>query len=241
MRVFVLLFLSLLVSIPAFAHEDGDALLNKVVFRLSSEQWVSTKTALVSIGVNASVNESGLEQIQDAVLKKVSQLASQGDWHILSFDRSVDQSGLEKVRILAQARLPASALTSLRDKTKAMSKPGETYSLDNVQFTPSEDELRAANVALRGNIYQQAKEELDRLNKVYPDQKYYVHNVDFVSMVEPEPVPIMPQNAFMQASVRVAGASPALAVGDKLILSATVIVASNPPMASEHPLIKNIT
>ncbi len=237
MRLWILL-LGLILATPVFAHEDGDALLNKVVLKLSSEQWVATKTALVTIGINASVSESDLDKIQDQVLKKVSEFSSQGEWHIVSFDRNEDQSGMEKIRISAQARLPASALTTLREKAKAMSKPGETYTLDNVQFVPSEDELRAANTLLRSNIYQQAKEELDRLNKLYPDQKYYVHNVDFVGLLEPIPQPILPQNAFVQMRVVGAAASP-LAVGDKLELSATVVLAAAP--AADHTLIKNIT
>lgn len=241
MRWLVLLFVSFLMTSPAWAYNDGDAILNKVIVKLSSEQWVTTKTALVTIGVNASVNENDLSKIQDNVLKNVSPLSSQSDWHVISFDRSVDQSGLEKVKISVQARLPSSALTSLREKTKTMSKPGETYTVDNVQFTPSEDEIRAASVTLRSNIYQQAKEELDRINKLYPDQKYYVHKIDFVGELQPFPIPMPLEQTNAMVQMRAVGASATndLAVGDKMQVSATIVFAAMP--LGDHSLIKNIT
>ncbi|MDR3477697.1 MAG: hypothetical protein P4M14_06670 [Gammaproteobacteria bacterium] len=241
MRIFAAIILSMLMTFPAWAMGDlpgiQDALLNRVSLRLSAEQYVTTKSALVTVGVNAGVNDTGLEKIQDAVLKKLNGLSGAGEWHITSFDRSQDQSGLEKVVISAQARLPSSALVGLRDKTKSMSKPGETYTLDNVEFTPSEDEIRAANISLRGMVYQQAKDEVDRLNKMYPDQKYYIHNIDFVgNLITPQPIMPMMQMNMSRAAVASASA-PGLAVGNKVELSAIVVLAS----MTDHGLIKNIT
>lgn len=242
MRLFAALVLGFFVSASAWASDNGlsDALVNKVTLKLSSEQYVTTKTALVTVGVNAGVNDAGLEKIQDSVLKKLNGLSSAGEWHIVSFDRSQDQSGLEKVQISAQARMPSSALTNLRQKTKDMSQPGETYTLDNVEFTPSEDEIRAANIQLRGMIYQQAKDEVDRLNKAYSDQKFFVHHIDFVNMFIPQPMPMMQANV-MRAGMAVAAASQSnLAVGNKVTTEATVTLGSLSPL-SDHGLIKSIT
>jgi uncharacterized protein YggE len=224
-----LLLLAATFVIPsAWAQDSGDmvALLNKVTVRLTAEQYVPTKTALVSVGVSASVTEAGLQNIQDDILKKLTSLSDQGEWHITAFDRSQDQSGLEKVQISAQARLPSAALTSLRDKSKTMSKPGQTFTVDNVEFTPSDDEMRAANTALRSVIYQQAKDEADRLNKAYPDQKYYVHDVNFLDLMM-APGPIMPMNAMVMRGNN-QSFSPKLSVGDKLIINATVVLAAMP-------------
>jgi hypothetical protein len=243
MRIFAAILLSLMMTVPAWAMGDlpgiQDALMNRISIRLSAEQYVTTKTALVTVGINAGVSDSGLEKIQDEVLKKLNTLSSAGEWHITSFDRSQDQSGLEKVVISAQARLPSAALVGLRDKTKSMSKPGETFTVDNVEFTPSEDEIRAANILLRNTIYQQAKEEVDRLNKMNPDQKYYIHNIDFVgNIISPQPMMPMVQNAYMaKTAMSSMGGAPSLAVGNKVELSAIVVLASMP----DHGLLKNIT
>lgn len=208
-------------------NQDANFILNKVTTRFSAEQYVATKTALVTVGISAGVNDTGLQTIQDEVLKKLNDLSNKGEWHIISFDRSLDPSGLEKVQMQGQARLPSSALSNLRDKAKAMSKPGETFTLDNVEFTPSAQELRDANTALRGDIYQQAKDEVDRLNKIYSDEKYYVYDVNFINNF------IAPMAMPMNAMVRMGNMAPEsngnnLAVGGKLTLNATVVLAAIP-------------
>lgn len=222
MRKWSLALFTLFFMIPAWSDTNIEALLNNVTLRLTSEQWVTTKTALVTVGINVSVSDNDLSKAQGRIMDKLNQLAK-ADWHILSFDRSQDQSGLEKVQASAQARLSSNELAGLRDKAKNISKPGETFTLDNVQFTPTEDEVRSANTVLRNNIYQQAKLELDQLNKLYPDQKYYIHQINFVSEVTPMP---MAQGKY--AAMNAAVTSAPLDVGDKLRLSALVVLSSAP-------------
>jgi hypothetical protein len=228
MRAVVVGLLSLLFSGATWADHQ-DALLNQITLQVTAEQWVPTKTALVSVGVNAAVNDSALETIQDALLRKLNTVSSLGEWHIISYERSLDKSGLEHLQITAQARLPMAALTGIRDKVKSVSKPGETFSVDDIQFTPSMQELRDANTALRNDIYQQVKDELARISKLYPEQKYYVHEVNFnVGLMPPGP---MPMNAMMQA--KAGGGS--FAVGDKLVLRATAVLGS----MAEPAVVKN--
>lgn len=225
MRVIYLLLISFFVSLNAWADNSFEPLLNTVTLELNAEQWVTTQTALVSVGVNATVTGGGLEKIQSTVLSKLNQI-SKGEWHIISFNRSLSQSGLEQVQISAQARLPSSDLGGLRDKAKAMTKPGETYTLDNVEFIPSENELRAANTSLRNVIYQQAKNEIDALNKVNPEQHYYIHNIDFVGRVTPPtPQPMMYKVGGVGS---MASNAANISVGNKLFITATVVLASAP-------------
>ncbi len=224
MRKIVSVLAGLFLMLPAWADVNLEPLLNKVTLQLSAEQWVTTKTALVTVGINASVSDSDVGKIQSTILDKLNQLTGKAEWHIISFDRSQDQSGLEKVQVSAQARLPESALSGIRDKAKSMSKPGETFTLDNVQFTPSDDELRTANTTLRENIYQQAKVELDQLNKQYPDQKFYLHQINFMGELTPGPMP----QVMAKFSNGIGAASNNLSVGDKMRITATIVLAAAP-------------
>lgn len=227
MRGIFLTILSLFITIPAWADVSYEPLLNTITLQLNAEQWVTTKTALVTVGVNASVSGNALEKTQSQVLSKLNQISNKGEWHIVAFNRSLDQSGLERVQISAQARLLSSDLSGLRDKAKAISIPGETYTLDNVDFTPSADEFRDANNNLRNDIYQQAKTEIANLNKIYPDQKYYLHSANFIGNAIPVP---MAENAMYMRVGAVASApvKTNLAVGNKLNVSASVVIASAP-------------
>ena len=184
-----------------------------------------TKTALVTVVVNAALTDQGIDKIQTDVMQKLSQVAKT-DWHVVAFNRQQDKTGLESVTIRAQARVMQSDMSGMRSGAKTISKPGETFSIDNVEFTPTEDETRAANSALRNDIYQQAKRELDVLNNTYPAQKYYLHQIDFMQT----PI-VMPMASAMYTK---SAASP-LSVGNKAELQATVVLASMPELPTNLP------
>lgn len=225
MKKLYLFIFSCLLSAFTWAGVDVGPLINKVTLQLQAEQWITTKTALVYVAVNASVSDQSIGNVQLEVLDKLKKLSDKGEWHVMSFNRQLDQSGLESIQILAQARLPQADLSGLRDRAKSISKPGETFTISNVQFVPSDEELRQANSMLRNNLYAQAKAEIDILNKTYPEQKYYLYSIDF--MTQPvSPAPMM--NAMAMQKTMVAGASSSLPVGDKTVVQATVVIASMP-------------
>lgn len=233
MKKFGMFVMAFMVSLPVWAEVNLEPLLNKVTLQLNTEQWLTTKTALVNVSVNASVTDQGIEKVQAEVINKLNQLSNKGEWHLLSFNRSQDQSGLESIQILAQARLAQTELSGMRDKAKSISIPGEKFTIDSVQFTPSEDEVRQANVVLRNNIYQQAKAEIDALNKQYPEQKYYLHNIDFVSQSPVEAVPMAANVMNMQKISTDRSIAPPLSIGNKLQLQAMVVVAAMPDVVAQ--------
>jgi hypothetical protein len=223
---------AMILSTLGWAEDNGGSRLNTVTLSLHAEQWLTTKSAVVNVSINASVADQGIEKVRSNVMQKLQQIAGKGEWHIVSFNRQQDQSGLESIQMSAQARLEQADLTGLRDKAKSISKAGETYRIDNIEFTPSEDEIRAANTALRAHIYQQAKAEIDTLNTQYPTQKYSLHKIDFLML--PTPQPMMARNMMYEAKAASVAASPPLAVGNKAELTATVEIASviSPPVTT---------
>jgi len=153
--------------------------LNTVSFQLQSEQWISTHTAKVIVQFSGSLTEKGLAQVHQHIQDKLAKLYKETDWHITQFQRQKDNSGLENVIALAEARLPESALPGLRKQAKAISQPGSTYQIAQIQFVPSQLDVQVAQANLRQNIYRKVKIELAHLNKLYPDQHYEVHKIQF--------------------------------------------------------------
>jgi hypothetical protein len=94
-----------------------------------------------------------------------------------------------------------------------------------VEFVPSQEEIRDANTDLRGVIYQQAKDEVDRLNKAYPGQTYYVHEINFMNnmMMQPRAMHMMAMGVNGGADAKAT-----VAVGDKQMIAAQVVLASAP-------------
>ncbi|HTM63214.1 MAG TPA: hypothetical protein VL360_01785 [Gammaproteobacteria bacterium] len=219
--------------VSAWAGTDISTLLDKVSFQLKADKWVTTKSADVYVSVNAAVADTGIEKVQNQVMNQLLQISSQGEWHIVSFVRQQDKSGLETIQITAEARLPQTELNGMRDKAKSISRPGTTFTIDNVAFTPSDDEIAQANVFLRGSIYQQAKAEIDAINKVYPDQKFYLYNIEF--NVPPVVMPMTMATARTLVVPSPSAAAP-LNVGNKMELVANITIASMPDMMKKTPL-----
>ena len=222
-RKFLIFFTLLLLPLVANADDYG-FLLNKITLQLHSKSWVTSQTALVDVSVNAMVQAQGIDKVQAGVLERLKKLANKSEWHIVSLDRGEEKSGLESIQIHAQARLEQNVLSDLRDKAKMVSTPGETYKIENIEFKPSDQDLRQAEKMLRDDIYNQVKVEIDTLNKLYPDQKYYLHSIDFMN-APPEPMPM--RAMYMKADMVSAGAPPSpLDVGNKRELTAMVVIGS---------------
>lgn len=216
----------LLFTQSVFADNNLEPLLNKVTLDFSAEKWVMSKEALVTVGINLSLNDRDMSRVQSGILEKLNKIADKVEWHLIEVQRTLDQSGLEKVKAEANARLPVSDLADLRDIAKNLSKPGQTFTIDDIHFTPSEIELRDGATALRNNIYQQIKAEITQLNQLYPEQKYTVHEIHFFN--SPRPLGVEQVTAFINQTKIV---SPSLPIGDQLKLTATVVLSAAPDQA----------
>lgn len=222
------LFIPITVRAEMLPFSAPPARLNKVTFQMTAEQWVTTKTAKITIGVDATLNENQLSKVRTDILTKLGKLAPGAEWHITIFDRSQDNSGLEKLHIEAQARVAEAGLSDLRAQAKTMSKPGETYTVLNVEYIPTISEIEATEAALRAKVYESAKNELATINKVYPEQKYYLHSVDF-SGATPPPQPLVASARMSLAKVATTVASPVLVISNNVVVTANVVLASNIP------------
>lgn len=222
-RILKLIFAIYLMAIAgvAFAETD-DLFINKVRMQLNAEKWVTTQTALVSVSVNATVQTQGIDKVTASVKENLKKISETGEWNIVSLNRSEEKSGLESVQIHAEARVPQNEISDLRDKAKLVSTPGQTYKIDSIIFKPSDEDMRAAEAELRNNIYTQAKAEIDRLNKVYPEQKYYLHSIDFLQGPGPMPMTAM----YMKAEMAPRQQNATLDIGNKKELIANVVIGS---------------
>jgi predicted secreted protein len=207
-------------------YAQGDEyLLNQIHLQLSAERWVTTQTALVSVSANATVQAQGIDKLQASVMNQLKKLSQNSEWHLVSLDRSEEKSGLESIQIRAEARLPQSDLADLRNKAKTISTPGETFKIEGIDFKPSEEDMRVAMKELRDKIYTQAKNEMDAISKMYPDQKYYLHSINFMGAVRPMAATAM----YMKGGndmVASAAIAPPLSVGNKQEIVADVVIGS---------------
>lgn len=222
-----MLMLATLSALSNAADIQPKMLLDKVMFQISAKQWVSTQTALLSVNVNATLTNADLVKARADIMNMLGKIAA-GEWHLTQFDRSQDSSGLEKLYVAAQARVPQASLTNIYQNAKNVSKPGATYEINSVEFKPSLEEVQQVKSQLRERLYQQVKDELSRLNKVYPTQNYSLNRLFFfdgeVGPIPPKAYQAREMNTMMLTA---AAAAPTLTVSNELTMSAMAIVASN--------------
>lgn len=221
--LYLFLGLSLLISPVLRADDDEKPLLNTIQLNLSGEKWVQSSTAKVIVSVDAVLDKAGLEQTHQKLTQKLKQISGAAEWHITLFNRSQDPSGLEKVYVQAEARLPESELSGLREHAEKVSKPGEKFEIQDVFFEPTLDDMERTRESLRADLYAKAKKELERINSIYPDRKYFLHQLMFDGLLTPQPG----QPKVFQAQMRSAEIAPAadagITISNKVQQNASVI------------------
>lgn len=204
---------------------DGapDMLLDQMSFQIAAKQWVSSKTALLSVDINATLTSADLIKTRADIMDKLSKVAT-GDWHLTQFIRSQDNSGLEKLYVQAQARVGEDALNKVYQNVKIVSKPGVSYEVASIEFKPSLTDIQQAQAQLREQLYQQVQDELTRINKVYSTQHYSLYNLIFVEGDALQPIA---RAGSMMNKMAVASAVAPLSVSNEINMTAIVEVASN--------------
>lgn len=215
-----------LAAAPAAAFEPRPVM-DQVVLSLSAEDWVEAENARVIVAVDAALPGSDAASVRTEMLAALDQLAADAEWRFLSFDRFQDESGLERWRARAEARLPETALGGIADRAEDASRPGLQVRVENTDFSPTLAEIEAVEADLRSELYERAREELDRLNQVFPDRDYRVATIDFLNQGYH---PTMDRRPQMMAASR-AEMAPApmadgggLSVSQKLTLTAQIVL-----------------
>ena len=207
-----------------FACTEGPAL-SKIQLQLNAEQWVNTETAKVTVDVSAALEAAGLSGLQQKVLGDLNGIYAT-DWHITHFTQTQDATGLLRATLQIEARLPEAQLPELRDKVKAISKPGATFTIADIDYSPSFAELNTVKGLLRQQLYQQAQAELAVINKMYAPRQYTLYDLTMFMT----PVVMMSPGAntmVMARMVTQTETSPSMEVSQRLDASATVTFAAS--------------
>ncbi|MDF1653632.1 MAG: hypothetical protein P1U34_00820 [Coxiellaceae bacterium] len=207
-------------SVIAAAQPDP---LSMISYQPSVQGWVTTKTANVTVAVAATLNGNDVASRKNAIMQHLQGLMPKVQWHVSQFSQVQDPSGLTRLSLRAQARLPQSDTSNLAQKLSKLSRSGEKYTLQGMAFAPSLKEVNAAKMELRQQLYQQVLGEISTLNKTY-NRQYYPAKIQFIS-VSPRPMPAM----YMKAAVadnatHSAGSVPTVA--SRLTITANVQLAA---------------
>ena len=242
-KILALMLMALAVATPMTAHANDFKPDDVVVFDLTAEDWVTTKTARVLVNVNASVSGATAATTRSTMVKALDELIKT-EWRLISFNRGQDASGMEQWNALYEARVQENQLSGLNEQARKVSKPGLQISVNNIDFSPTLDENQTAMSGLRLKIYKMANEHLNALNAALPGRNYRIAVVNFT----PEGSRLgigMTNQMDMVSGGRGALAKTMMAEmtamddsgapferSEKLIMTARVVLAAVPPMAA---------
>ncbi len=233
-RALALLAALLLTSaLPARAEDFKPD--DRVIFDVAAEDWVTTKTARVSLNVDAAVSSNTAGAMRANMTKAVNDLIK-ADWRLTSFDRGQDQTGLERWSASFEARVPEDQLNGLGENAKKLSKAGMQLTVNSIDFSPTLDEMQATYNKLRAQIYKSVNDELTALNTAMPSRNYRIALINFTGSNEGGPV-MMPQvmRGFAKAEMATMGVSSDEAQpqpmerAEKVTQTAHVVFAITPP------------
>lgn len=230
LRSIMLAFALLVFSLPANAADEAKPE-DSVVITLSSEGWVTTQTARVTVAVEAAVNDNTSASTRAEMLKAVENL-SKADWKLISFNRRQDQTGMERWSARFEARLPENQLSGLGDLAKKQSKAGMQLSVASIDFTPTLEEMENTYGNIRTQIYKDAVEQLAEINSAIPGRNYRIALINFVDGNDGQAIRPMMQmrakNMSFAAESDSAGAASSMERSEKIALTAKVIFAATP-------------
>ncbi len=200
-------------------------LLPQVSLQLTADQWVTTQTSKVTVAMDALLNKDQLAKAQGNFQAGLNKIASGIEWHITEFSRTGSKANLEQIHAVAEARLPETALAGIRERAKSLSMEGQTYTIQDIIYSPSVDEISAVTAKLRSQIYTQAKAELGRLNAVFPQPNYSLYSINFVgATAQLTPTYMAKTSSTMNLSAT--REQPSMAVSQQMTQDALVIFAA---------------
>lgn len=208
---------------------------DEVMLRLEVEDWVETKTAKLTVAIDMALQGGEVGDARDQVNGTLAGLVEGVEWRTTRFNRQLDPAGLERWQVMAEARVPEAKLGGVHDKAKQASKPGLSIRVAGIDFTPTLAETKAVESTLRAEIYEQAKAELDRLNKSFPERAYRLRMIDFQAGDQPMPRPQMMMKSEMASAAAPAmdaGGGEGFSVSRRMVVTATVVLGAVAPQGA---------
>lgn len=221
-------------ALVAAENEKPD---DAISVHLTTEGWVTTKTARVNVSVNAAVSGEQAGALRESMMKTVQGLSPKADWKLTSFNRNQDETGLERWYATYETRLEETELGGLATKAKAAGKAGMQLAVASIDFTPTLAEVEAVRADLRKILLAQASKELDAVNAALPGRSFRISSVSFEGAQPPMPPQVMMMRkmggAPMMAEATADMAAPqSVETAQRMQMSADVTFAALPAKAA---------
>lgn len=181
MKLLKLLFLSgVIVAMQAHADDPSYLCQNQITLQLQEEGWVTSKTALVTVGIQAATSkDDSVQLIQQITNKLKSVITDSSPWKLVGLSTEKNSAGLMAISATMNARLNNDQLTQLQGAIDKLNKAGEQFTIQNIDYQPQLSEISAEKTRLRDLIYHDVLEQQKVINTAFSSTNYQLQTLMF--------------------------------------------------------------
>lgn len=218
-------------TVPAMAEAPWPKQDDTITVQLSAEDYVTATSGKVTLSVDAALKDSDAANTRKEILSGAQKIAKT-EWRMINFNRSTDQTGLERWNATLEARLPEAQLTGLNNAAKSASRPGLQFTVNGTDMSPTLAEMETGRAKLRETLLAKANEELARVNKGAGGRSYRIADIQYGAFGMPVPMmayakaPMMARNAEMAVASDSNAGGASFSVDQQIQMTATVTYAT---------------
>lgn len=225
------LSLILLTCVPVFAiaNTNDQNCQNQISMQLQEEGWVASKTAQVTVSIQAATSKDNSAKVIETITAKLKSIVKNADtWRLVDLSTEKNSAGLLAISAKMSSRLNNDQLAQLQQAIDTLNKAGEQYKIENIDYQPQLSEIAAENTRLRALVYRDVLEQQKAINAAFVGANYQLQTLSFDSAYTAASRPVL---MYAGNAARQAGPS-ATPFSQQLILSANVTF-SSPNVACE--------
>lgn len=168
-------------SVHTTYADDAVALCqDQITLQLQEEGWVTSKTALVTVGIQAATAKKDSSQLIQQITEKLKHVISDTSaWKIVALSTEKNSAGLISVAATMSARLTHDQLTQLQGAIDQLNTAGEQFTVQNIDYQPQAAEIAEEKTHLRQSIYRDALEQQTVMNNIFSGATYRVQTLSF--------------------------------------------------------------
>ncbi len=213
-------------------NQNGLNCQNQISMQLQEEGWVNSKTALVTVSIQAATNKDNSSKLIAQITNKLKSIVTDSTaWKLVDLSTEKNGAGLLAISAKMSARLNNDQIAQLQNAIDTLNKAGEQYKVESINYQPEFSEIAEENTRLRGLIYRDALEQQKAINAAFSGANYQLQTLNFdevyASVASDRPTIMYAANA------RQAGSSSATPFSQQLIINARVTFSSFNPICKK--------
>lgn len=209
---------------------------NQISMQLQQEGWVTSKTASVTVGIQAATSKDDSAKLMVQITDKLKSIVkNSAPWRLVDLSTTKNSAGLLAIAAKMSSRLNNDQIAQLQSAIDTLNKAGEQYKIEGIDYQPQLTEIADENTRLRVLLYKDVLAQEGMINAAFTGAHYQLQTINFESPYVATIRPMMMVAGNGMGAERQAASASATPFSQQLILTANVTF-SSPNTTCEKPV-----